>query len=622
MEIDEKFGPGLTRREWVPTELATSRRRFRPYYIDVRTTLQCPCCQSAVIVVENGRHRISTPFACVVAFFGLLGRNFESFRTFSDVFTRFQMTSEQNNCGLSSILPISCRDRAEAFARSLQSRLHSLGTQTSPSNERSWLGPQEKPITVSQPLHTLETERYLQLEALESPGSPQDEENEFHTLLNRDSLQNGCHCNLQSTPNGLPRNTSNDSDNEVFYDLDDESASQNGYGNSESSRSSESETGIDVNSQGTLSDAFCTSLDCTPQASLSDDVSTLSRNEDDSDKSDECLLKVIDSLEKSCRLNGSVDKSEEELLSVNGFRNGDCQDCGDAVESNDETDYVRQNGETDRPFVSTLSIDIHMSVECPQDNEEKCRENGEVYDEDQDDSATPRVRRCSSLKTGKTPPGTPGRKKIVRFADVLGLDLADVRTFLDEIPKVPKSAYDDLNDVDLISDSATDLTSLNPKYHGLKADKILVPMFDQPAGMPTFLELVRDNLVCLENAFVDDPVLFSIRGFVRVRNLDFHKSVHIRYTLDSWKTFADVQATYVSNSCDGFSDKFSFIVYAHTLKVGQRLEFACRFQCRGCQYWDNNNGRNYVFQCLPAANSATCPPITVHGHDDWGASFY
>jgi hypothetical protein len=52
-----------------------------------------------------------------------------------------------------------------------------------------------------------------------------------------------------------------------------------------------------------------------------------------------------------------------------------------------------------------------------------------------------RIQRSSSLKTGKTPPGTPGRKKIVRFADVLGLDLADVRTFLDEIPNVPTSAF-------------------------------------------------------------------------------------------------------------------------------------------------------------------------------------
>ena len=36
-----------------------------------------------------------------------------------------------------------------------------------------------------------------------------------------------------------------------------------------------------------------------------------------------------------------------------------------------------------------------------------------------------------------------------RFADVLGLDLDEVKTFLDEIPKVPKSAYNDLKDAEL-----------------------------------------------------------------------------------------------------------------------------------------------------------------------------
>jgi hypothetical protein len=72
--------------------------------------------------------------------------------------------------------------------------------------------------------------------------------------------------------------------------------------------------------------------------------------------------------------------------------------------------------------------------------------NDKVNDDDDAESSDSyslphRIQRSSSLKTGKTPPGTPGRKKIVRFADVLGLDLADVRTFLDEIPNVPTSAF-------------------------------------------------------------------------------------------------------------------------------------------------------------------------------------
>ncbi|XP_030757334.1 glycogen-binding subunit 76A-like [Sitophilus oryzae] len=448
------------------------------------------------------------------------------------------MTSKRDNCGLSSLIPLSCRDRAEAFAKSLQTRLSTLGSQNDSADERSWLGNHEKPLALSQPLHNPETDRYLELEALESPCSPQEELEEriSHKLLNNDSFKTGlngdCHCKK----NGVIKHHSVDSDSEVFYDLDDDPPTQpytNGIVQSESSKSLESETGIDVNSAATSSsnpsDTFATSLDCTPQPSVSDDLSTLSLKDD----------------------------------------------CSQVE------DHTRR------------------------------------YDDDND--VIPRVRRCSSLKTGKTPPGTPGRKKIVRFADVLGLDLADVRTFLDEIPKVPKSAYDDLSDVD-ISDSS-DIQNVNclNKFVGVSSEKILVPLFEQPSGLLNFLDLVRENQVCLENALVDDPVLFLIRGTVRVRNLDFNKSVHIRYTLDSWKTFADVQASYVQNSCDGFSDRFSFVIYAHTLTVGQKLEFACRFQCKGCQYWDSNKGLNYCFQCLPAATSSTTP---VPHLNDWGASFY
>ncbi|XP_018305246.1 glycogen-binding subunit 76A isoform X2 [Mycetomoellerius zeteki] len=253
-----------------------------------------------------------------------------------------------------------------------------------------------------------------------------------------------------------------------------------------------------------------------------------------------------------------------------------------------------------------------------------------------------RVRRCSSLKTGKTPPGTPHRKKIVRFADKLGLDLADVRTFLDEIPKIPNSAYSDLIYDDIfrpqdnnsdntasISDDWCDRyqndgrrrsTSAIPR----KIDRMLVPLFQQPGGMSNFLDVVRERRVCLENVVVQDPVTLAIQGTVRVINLDFHKSVHVRYTLNSWRNFSDLQATYVPNSCDGFSDKFSFILYCHTLPVGQRLEFAVRFQCKGAQHWDNNAGANYCFQCLPASSTTGYIPITIDEcrRGSWSPMFY
>lgn len=208
-------------------------------------------------------------------------------------------------------------------------------------------------------------------------------------------------------------------------------------------------------------------------------------------------------------------------------------------------------------------------------------------------------KRCSSLKTGKTPPGTPGRKKIVRFADVLGLDLADVKTFLDEVPTIPQSAYEDLYDIDHscspVVESSLSKMTMAPST---RPEKTLVPLFQEPNVQPNFLDRVCHNSVCLECAYVSDYVFFAVSGVVRVKNIDFHKSVYVRYSIDKWRSFSDMQAKYIPNSYDGFSDKFSFMLYAHTLVPGQRIEFAVRYHSAGNQFWDSNGGKNYVFECI------------------------
>lgn len=235
--------------------------------------------------------------------------------------------------------------------------------------------------------------------------------------------------------------------------------------------------------------------------------------------------------------------------------------------------------------------------------------------QEEDEDIIPRIRRCSSLKSGKTPPGTPERKKIVRFADAMGLDLADVKTFVDEIPQIPNSAYLDLRNFESITNTTTS---------SLKSDKVLMPLFQQPSANVDFLDRIRDELVLLENAVVEDPIALAVRGTVRVRNVDFHKSVYIRYSMDRWKSFTEIGASYVENSCDGFSDRFTFLIYANMLPVGRRLEFAIRFHARGYQYWDSNKGNNYCFQCMPVTNSA--PVFNAVSNtmldEHWGASFY
>ena len=122
----------------------------------------------------------------------------------------------------------------------------------------------------------------------------------------------------------------------------------------------------------------------------------------------------------------------------------------------------------------------------------------------------------------------------------------------------------------------------------------LVPMFTQPAGSHTFLSTVQSAKVCLENAFTESPT--TISGVVRVLNIDFHKAVTIRWTVNDWNTHNDQAASYVDGSSDGVTDKFSFKLLVGSLPVGSRVQFCIKYETAGQEFWDSNNSTNYVFQ--------------------------
>ncbi|KAK3760040.1 hypothetical protein RRG08_064711 [Elysia crispata] len=208
-----------------------------------------------------------------------------------------------------------------------------------------------------------------------------------------------------------------------------------------------------------------------------------------------------------------------------------------------------------------------------------------VYEENEFNFNRKALRKSSSLKTNKTPPGTPHRKKAVRFADAMGLDLESVRHVLNtnSPPKIPPSAMADLQ-----AGLSEDRKEIGSKY--------LCPCFNQPGASDNFYQRVLGQKVCLENAIITD---LTITGFVRVANISFHKSVRVRYTDNGWATFHDIAASYVQNSCDGPTDRFSFSLVAPAYFVpGHRLEFAVSYNAEGAEYWDNNSGQNYIFECF------------------------
>ena len=213
-----------------------------------------------------------------------------------------------------------------------------------------------------------------------------------------------------------------------------------------------------------------------------------------------------------------------------------------------------------------------------------------------------------------------------RFADVFGLDLADVKTFLDEVPKIPKSAYKDLTEAELSDiDSEAGSSEGGSTYkssgsssftvgssHTLRANRgpqtSLVPMFNQPGGFANFFDLIHTKKVCLENAYMADKC--SIKGTIRVQNIHFQKKVTLKYTTNEWIRSFDLETKYLDGSCDGFSDKFTFYLsLGSPLAVGQRVQFCIRYLAGEDEHWDNNDGKNYVFQCL-ALGPGTSAPIT------------
>lgn len=232
-------------------------------------------------------------------------------------------------------------------------------------------------------------------------------------------------------------------------------------------------------------------------------------------------------------------------------------------------------------------------------------------------------KKSSSLKSTKS---TNGEKKIVRFADVMGLDLADVHTFLDEIPRIPKSAFKDLKDKDAPALAKPQISSPSQlrKPYNSRVDRNLVPLFVQPTSRPDFIDRLTRQKVCLENAFVTNTNCLNIRGTVRVVNLDFHKQVTARLSKDRWHSNQDVPCKYLESCPDGgFSDRFTFIIPGDDVMTGCRLEIALKYSVAGTEYWDNNQGQNYCFHAAQenrhTSDAMLSHPSTI-ALENWGSS--
>ncbi|XP_070617779.1 protein phosphatase 1 regulatory subunit 3E-like [Erythrolamprus reginae] len=194
---------------------------------------------------------------------------------------------------------------------------------------------------------------------------------------------------------------------------------------------------------------------------------------------------------------------------------------------------------------------------------------------------------------------SPSRRKTVRFADSLGLELTAVRHFCQaDVPRVPPPPAPlpasplPPRGADLFKTRKPPaLGELEPVLFGPPAP-VLEPLFPpQPGAGPGFVDRVRQHKVKLEWV---RPEAAGLRGAVRVLNLAYEKSVSVRYTLNRWASCNEVPAAYLpppGAAQDARTDRFAF-----HLPVGAGttlLEFAVRYRVADTEYWDNNDGHNY-----------------------------
>ncbi|XP_040923156.1 protein phosphatase 1 regulatory subunit 3C-B-like [Toxotes jaculatrix] len=195
----------------------------------------------------------------------------------------------------------------------------------------------------------------------------------------------------------------------------------------------------------------------------------------------------------------------------------------------------------------------------------------------------------------------PGKKKSVVFADSRGLALSTVHV-LNEAEDDPLTELQfHLTEIECATATLNLGGNKDPGDCGIG----LALDFTQPAA--DYLDLrnrLKAQQVCLETCSVQERLL---SGTIQVRNICFKKSVSVRITFDSWRSFHDVQCRYLNNiyGCSD-TDTFSFSVSVpELLEPSNRVEFCIQYQTEDQTFWDNNHGNNYRLTVMDPNGSLT-----------------
>ncbi|NWX97688.1 PPR3A phosphatase, partial [Nothoprocta ornata] len=200
-------------------------------------------------------------------------------------------------------------------------------------------------------------------------------------------------------------------------------------------------------------------------------------------------------------------------------------------------------------------------------------------------SPLPRRRSSASSEEEEAdPPGTIARK--VSFADAFGFDLVSVKEF--DTWEVPVISQNDYKEDEVFPEEEFFLSQL----------------FTLPASQEELLQKVREQKVLLES-IVFQPGVTCMNGIIRVLNISFEKTVYVRMTLDDWRSYYDILAEFMPNSCGNETDQFCFKIslVPPYQKDGAKVEFCIRYETSAGIFWANNDDKNYTLICHRKENA-------------------
>lgn len=121
--------------------------------------------------------------------------------------------------------------------------------------------------------------------------------------------------------------------------------------------------------------------------------------------------------------------------------------------------------------------------------------------------------------------------------------------------------------------------------------------FPQPASdYLAFRSKLDQNSVSLENVIVRESEQCLV-GTVKVRNLAYDKEVVVRTSSDCWSTHEDVHCIYVEQPGAPALILYDTFRFRLTLPVESNvIEFCVRYRTDGTEFWDNNDGKNYLIR--------------------------